>query len=201
MLSGRMESTKSEITQTTAATDTSSATDLGNIDSLLDLAYKLVWKEQEYDEAVGVLMEVLGSQISAYGKYHRETASTFSFIGTTLWFARDYHKALNYLCESKRIFHRIATTSGGNNQETATARKEPKAVTQINNRITKILERLGLNPFDIAKYHDILDSTIEHERVSNKYQRLGDKHMTRLEMHKAKKCSEELKRLVKHRLC
>lgn len=188
MRSDRQGGKPAEITPELGANEASDI-DLGNVDALLDYSYRLVWEKREYEQAIDVLMEALGIQLSVRGKYHRETASTYSFIGTALWFSGDHHQALAYLCEAQRIFHRISIAN----------ENKIKNVNQINNRISKILKHLGLDPSAIAKYHDTLDSAMEHERVSDKYKKFGDKHMARLELQKARKCSEELKRLVRQR--
>lgn len=219
--STRSSSSSSTTTTTTTGRSLSAVSDysqeelnleVGRINGLMDQAYTLVWQNQDYEQAIVVLKKVLVLQEKLRGKYHRETGYTYSFIGSTLWFNQDCHTALMYLCEARRIFHRLhcdknkAGSGGGAAAAVAETVGQPsiippesKTVRQIRDRMTKILQDLNMSPSAIADYHETLDSAVKHEEQRWHYQQMGDAEMARLERNKARTCSETLKRATMHR--
>jgi tetratricopeptide (TPR) repeat protein len=54
-------------------------------DAYIEAGYNLVWKEQEYDEAIRVLQQALQLQHEWLGKHHKDVGYTCNFIGAAHW--------------------------------------------------------------------------------------------------------------------
>lgn len=127
--------------------------DLDIAKQLINRSYDLMWKQENFVEAVELLERALHIQRNCLGKHHNDVGWTCNFIGTGYWRMRAAKPALRYFFEARRIF----------------AKHGNPRVKGVDNRILCILSaQMGISRDDLKKYQTALERMIEHQHEGDR---------------------------------
>jgi tetratricopeptide (TPR) repeat protein len=168
-------------------------------DAHLGRAYDLVWKFQEYDEAVCLLLQALEIQEAYLGKHHKQVGYTHNFLGSALWMQGlkeeetqpkgKLYRALTHFGQARFIFckcYRSPQSKG----------KSSKVIRAIDERITCVLRKLRYPKHAVDDYHDTLTAVMEHELVGDRCYEKGELIRAKVEYRKATRLSIALQDIL-----